>query len=131
ATIVNDDTASLSITAPSITETNADFTANFVVTLDHAVQGGFDVAISSSDGTADSSDYALNTTTLHFAGAAGESHHVAGAHQGGHGGRGERDVHGEPGRCDQHQRGAGHSDHNRSAGDDHHHQRRPCHFDYR
>src|SRR5204863_9316413 len=57
----------------SITETNADFTANFAVTLDQAVQGGFDVAISASNGTAGSSDYTLNTTTLHFAGTVGES----------------------------------------------------------
>ena len=62
----------MSISAPAITETNADFTANFTVTLDHAVQGGFDVAISSTNGSADGSDYTLNTTTLHFAGTVGE-----------------------------------------------------------
>ena len=41
------------------------------------MQGGFDVAITSSDGTANSSDYALVTTTLHFAGTVGESHDVS------------------------------------------------------
>src|SRR5207245_2048070 len=76
-TINNDDTAILSIAAPSITETNADFTANFAVTLDHAVQGGFDVAISNTDGTAGAADYALTTTTLHFAGTVGESHNLS------------------------------------------------------
>src|SRR4029077_16899322 len=50
-TINNDDLATLSISAPSITETNANFTVNFAVTLDHAVQGGFDVAIGATNGT--------------------------------------------------------------------------------
>ena len=59
------------------TETNADFNVNFAVTLDHDVQGGFDVAISSTSGTAGGSDCTLNTTTLHFAGTAGESHPVS------------------------------------------------------
>ena len=76
-TINNDDSASLSIGALTTTETNADFNVNFAVTLDHDVQGGFDVAISSTSGTADGSDYTLNTTTLHFAGTVGESHHVS------------------------------------------------------
>ena len=67
----------MSIGDPTITETNADFNVNFAVTLDHAVQGGFDVAISSTNGTADGTDYTLNTTTLHFAGTAGESHNVS------------------------------------------------------
>src|SRR5439155_161376 len=49
------------MSAPAITETNADFNVNFAVTLDHAVQGGFDVAISATNGTADGSDYTLNT----------------------------------------------------------------------
>src|SRR5207248_2624577 len=76
-TILNDDSATLTVAAPAITETNADFSATFTVTLDHAVQGGFDVAITAADGTADSSDYALATTTLHFDGTVGESHDVS------------------------------------------------------
>src|SRR5262245_65257953 len=63
-TILNDVPTPLSSNLPSITETNADFTANFVVTLDHDVQGGFDVAISNTNGTAGGADYTLNTTTL-------------------------------------------------------------------
>ena len=47
------------------------------MTLDHAVQGGFDVAISATNGSADGSDYTLNTTTIHFAGTVGESHDVS------------------------------------------------------
>ena len=35
------------------------------------------MAISSTNGSADGTDYTLNTTTLHFAGTAGESHHVS------------------------------------------------------
>ena len=76
-TINNDDTATLSIGDLTTTETNTDFNVNFVVTLDHDVQGGFDVAISSTSGTAGGSDYTLNTTTLHFAGTAGEFHNVS------------------------------------------------------
>src|SRR5436309_6393851 len=76
-TINNDDSATLSISAPAITETNADQNVNFAVTLDHAVQGGFDVAISATNCTPDGSDYTLNTTTLHFAGTVGESHDVS------------------------------------------------------
>src|SRR6202008_3355383 len=76
-TINNDDNATLSIVAPSITETNADQVVNFVVTLDHAVQGGFAGAVTPSTGTADSNDYTLNTTTLHFSGTAGEQQLVS------------------------------------------------------
>src|SRR5207253_2245878 len=76
-TINNDDSATLSITAPSITETNSDFQVVFSVSVDAAVQGGFDVAISSLGLTAASgTDYTLDTTSLHFTGAAGESHDV-------------------------------------------------------
>ena len=95
-TINNDDSATLSIVAHSITETNADFNVNFTVTLDHAVQGGFDVAISATNGSADGSDYTLNTTTIHFAGTVRVARRV-GDDQGRHGGRGQRDLHGEPG----------------------------------
>lgn len=74
--ILNDDHATLSIAAPTTTESNVDKTVNFAVTLDHAVQGGFDLAIGSTDGSAGSTDYTLSTRTLHFTGIAGESHDV-------------------------------------------------------
>src|SRR5207244_1458801 len=78
ATINNDDSATLTLgAAPSITETNADQTKVFTLTLDHAVQDGFDVAITSANGSADSSDYTLVTTTVHFNGTVGESHDIS------------------------------------------------------
>ena len=77
ATIVNDDTNTLTISAPVITETNASQVATFTVTSPTAVQGGFDVAIVAANGTAGSSDYTLTTTTLHFDGLAGETHEVS------------------------------------------------------
>jgi flagellar assembly factor FliW len=73
ASIYNDDTETLQITAPVITETNVDQIVTFTVTSPNAVEGGFDVAISAINGTADSSDYALVTTTVHFNGIAGET----------------------------------------------------------
>src|SRR4029077_9356111 len=77
ATIDNDDSASLSITAPTITETNSNFTATFAVTLTGDVQDGFDVAISSLGLTADEvTDYTLDTSSLHFAGTDGEVQYV-------------------------------------------------------
>ncbi|NQV27220.1 MAG: hypothetical protein HQ518_22965, partial [Rhodopirellula sp.] len=48
-TITDDDSATLSISAPTITETDADQTVTFTVTLDKAVEGGFSVAISAAD----------------------------------------------------------------------------------
>src|SRR5439155_274941 len=76
-TINNDDSATLSITAPSITETGRASCRESVESVDGAVQGEFDVAISSLGLTAASgTDYTLDTTSLHFTGAAGESHDV-------------------------------------------------------
>src|SRR5207244_3493331 len=70
-TINNDDSATLSITAPSITETNSDFQVVFSVSVDAAVQGGFDVAISSLGLTPSPRPDALPiSTSLHFTGAA-------------------------------------------------------------
>ena len=46
------------------------------MTLDHAVQGGFTWR-SLPRRHGQQSDYALDTTTLHFAGTAGESHDVS------------------------------------------------------
>src|SRR5438876_975296 len=73
----NDDAATLRISAPSITETNADFNVNFAVTLDHAVQGGFDVAIIATTGTADGYAFSLHDALPIFAGTVGESHDVS------------------------------------------------------
>ncbi|MFV2065759.1 MAG: beta strand repeat-containing protein, partial [Pirellulales bacterium] len=84
-TITNDDTATLSITAPAITETNADQTVNFPVILDRAVAGGFTVAFSVAGGSADGSDYAVVTASpLVFTGAAGETKNIAVMIQGDH-----------------------------------------------
>jgi hypothetical protein len=72
-TIGNDDTATLSISAPSITETDADQTVDFTVTLDAAVEGGFDVAHSLTLGSAGAGDLSLLTASpIHFAGNTGE-----------------------------------------------------------
>jgi hypothetical protein len=78
ATIVNDDSASISITGPgSLNEgTGSGTTAfEFTVTLDNAVTSGFDLAFATSDGSATTADndYAGNSDTLSFSGSAGES----------------------------------------------------------
>ena len=52
------DSSTLSVSAPTITETNADQMVTFTVTSPSAVAGGFDVAISATDGTAGAADYA-------------------------------------------------------------------------
>src|SRR5438477_495812 len=75
-TITNDDSATLTVAAPSITETNVDQDVTFTVTLDHEVQGGVDVVITKDNRQAGNSDYTLVTTSLHFAGTVGESHDV-------------------------------------------------------
>jgi mucin-19 len=77
-TINNNDSATLSISAPTITETDADQTIQFTVTVDAAVEGGFDVAYSDTLGTAEASDYTLVTASpLAFAGNVGESHTIS------------------------------------------------------
>ncbi|MAE65991.1 MAG: hypothetical protein CMJ18_17100, partial [Phycisphaeraceae bacterium] len=76
-TITNDDTATLTVGGVTASETDSgptDFV--FVVTLNQAVQGGFQIPIDTSDDTATvgDSDYAANTgSTLTFAGGAGET----------------------------------------------------------
>jgi len=76
-TIVNDDTATLTIAEVSQNEgtggAKTDFT--YTVTLDSDVQGGFDLAYTTDDDTATaaSGDYADNDGSLSFAGTAGES----------------------------------------------------------
>src|SRR5439155_246817 len=75
-TINNDRSEERRVGKQASTETKADHNANFAVTLDDAVKSCFDVAISATNGTADGSDYTLNTMTLHFAGTVSESHDV-------------------------------------------------------
>ncbi|MCY2990393.1 MAG: hypothetical protein NTY19_21325 [Planctomycetota bacterium] len=78
-TIVNDDTATLAINSPSITEGNSGTqTLTFNVTVDKAVEGGFTVAFRSAGVTATvGSDYLVSTVTpLTFSGTVGESHPI-------------------------------------------------------
>ena len=78
-TIMNNDTATLTLAGVSASRnegtggTTTDFT--FSVTLSDAVQGGFDVAYATNDGTATlaDNDYVDNDGKLTFAGTAGES----------------------------------------------------------
>ncbi|TDK50633.1 beta strand repeat-containing protein, partial [Algoriphagus formosus] len=73
-TINNDDQATLTIADVSGNEDDGDITVT--VTLDNAVDGGFDVDLSTADGTATTanSDYtAVSGQTLSFAGTAGET----------------------------------------------------------
>jgi cytochrome c oxidase assembly protein Cox11 len=73
--IANDDSTTLTVSSPTVTEGNAGTTTlTFTVTSPNAVQGGFTVAFNVADGTADSSDYSVITTSpLTFTGAAGET----------------------------------------------------------
>ncbi|WP_233215462.1 beta strand repeat-containing protein [Rhodopirellula bahusiensis] len=75
ATIVNDDTTSLTVSDPVIRETSSGTTvAEVVVTLVNDVQGAFTVDYATVDGTAvDASDYVADSGTLNFAGTAGET----------------------------------------------------------
>lgn len=77
AVILDDDTNKLVIEAPTIRESNSDQIVTFTITSPNAVAGGFDVAISTLDGTAGSADYGLNTITVHFTGLANEKQHVS------------------------------------------------------
>ena len=70
-TIANDDTAHVSMT---VTEVQEGETMTFEVKVNKAVQGGFKVRPTYTNGTAGSSDYTQNTATLTFAGNAGEKH---------------------------------------------------------
>ncbi len=70
-TITDDDSAALSIGNVSVNEGEV---AVITVTLDNAVQGGFTVEASTSDGTAMSGDYtAVSSQALNFTGAMGET----------------------------------------------------------
>src|SRR5205814_1573084 len=78
-TITNDDSATLTITSPSVTEGNSGTkTLLFTVTSPSAVQGGFTVAYSTADGTATSgSDYVAKSGSLTFTGTAGETQTIS------------------------------------------------------
>lgn len=72
-TILNDDTAS--VTIADVSGNEDDGTITLTATLDNAVDGGFTVDVSSTDGTATTgdSDYtAVTSETLTFTGTAGE-----------------------------------------------------------
>ena len=70
-TIKNDDTATVSISDGSATESSA---ITFTVTLSAAVQGGFTVTPGYTDGTAvQGTDYTPNTAALTFTGTANET----------------------------------------------------------
>jgi Ca2+-binding RTX toxin-like protein len=75
-TINNDDTATLSLSAPTITEGDTDTTVTFTASVDAEVEGGFSAAVSASSAdplTAESGDFTLGTTTVTFDGmSAGE-----------------------------------------------------------
>jgi hypothetical protein len=80
-TILNDDTATVTLAplAASGPEGNAGTSPRtFQVTLDAAVQGGFSVAYTTSDGTATTAggDYVDDGGSLVFAGDAGETHGI-------------------------------------------------------
>ncbi|TSE03359.1 T9SS type A sorting domain-containing protein, partial [Aquimarina algiphila] len=73
-TITNDDQATVTIADVAVNENSG--TATITVIVDNAVDGGFDVDVSTADGTATTadSDYtAVTAQTLTFAGTAGES----------------------------------------------------------
>ncbi|RAI88307.1 MBG domain-containing protein [Algoriphagus yeomjeoni] len=73
-TITNDDQAAVTIADVAVDENSG--TATITVALDNAVDGGFDVDVSTADGTATTadSDYtAVTAQTLTFAGTAGET----------------------------------------------------------
>src|SRR5207253_146987 len=78
-TISDDDTEALTISSPTVTEgTGGTTTLTFTVTSPKAVQGGFTVAFSAANGTANGSDYSVTTASpLTFAGTAGETHTIS------------------------------------------------------
>ena len=66
-----------SITAPVITESDADQTVSFTVTLDAAVEGGFAVAHSLTLDTAEGTDLSILTPSpISFAGTTGETQSI-------------------------------------------------------
>ena len=69
-TITNDDTATLTITDASTSEGDPMI---FTITLDNAVQDGFEIRPVYANTTASSSDYVANSTVVPFDGNVGES----------------------------------------------------------
>jgi hypothetical protein len=75
--INNDDTATLTLAIPSITETDVDQTVNATVTLSADVEDGFDVAFGTALLTAEGTDITFVTgSPLTFAGTAGEVENI-------------------------------------------------------
>ncbi|MDV6032055.1 MAG: hypothetical protein F9B45_18575 [Phycisphaera sp. RhM] len=72
-TIVNDDTATLSISEVTETEADIDFSVQATVTLNAEVEGGLAVAYSSALGTAEASDVTVAGSSLNFTGTVGET----------------------------------------------------------
>ena len=75
-TITDNDTATVTLDSPTVAEDVAGGMATVTATLDVAVQGGFTVTVSTTDGTATAgsdSDYTATTTMLTFAGTADET----------------------------------------------------------
>ena len=75
ATILNDDSATVTLADSAGPEGDSGTSEIvFVATLDNAVDGGFDLAFSTSDDTAEAGqDYTADAGTLSFAGEAGET----------------------------------------------------------
>ncbi len=74
-TITNDDSSTLTISSPTITEGDSGTTTmTFTVTSPKAVEGGFTVAFSATDITANASDYTVVTSSpLTFSGTTNET----------------------------------------------------------
>ena len=71
---IDDDDIPAKMTVADASATEGD-SITFTLTLDRAVEAGFTVTPSFTDGTAtEGTDYAENTTAITFAGAAGETH---------------------------------------------------------
>ncbi len=98
ATIVNDDTATVTLAPISAVATEGaagtTTTLTYSVTLDVAVQGGFRVAYATNDGTATTADgdYVDNDGTLTFAGTTGETQTITVVVNGDGDGRSQRDA---------------------------------------
>ncbi|MBI5759636.1 MAG: hypothetical protein HZA46_14045, partial [Planctomycetales bacterium] len=77
--ITNDDTSTLTITSPTVTEgTGGSTIMTFIVTSSAAVQSGFTVAFSSANGSATAGDYTVTTSSpLTFTGTAGETQSIS------------------------------------------------------
>ncbi|MGB7325827.1 MAG: Calx-beta domain-containing protein [Rubripirellula sp.] len=70
---IDDNDGLATVTADNVTVNEGDGTATVTLTLDKAVQDGFTVGYTTTDGTADSGDYTTTTGTATFTGTAGET----------------------------------------------------------